>query len=389
MDTASSSATAMGEGRPRTPTIAIAGGGPAGAVAALVLARRGLRPVVLEPDPGPRRKAGETLPPNLLPLLMRLGLDDELRRDGHLPSHGNRSAWGSDRLGENLFIASPYGHGWHVDRARFEARLEQAARDSGALWRRQRVEGVERDGAGWRLELSGAGEDRDEGCGETLHADFLIDATGRACRLARKLGARRQRHDRLVGAHAILHSERPSPDAFTLVEAVADGWWYSANLASGALAVCFFSDADLLERELLRGESEPWLARLAASRATRVRVAASDYRPHRAPRVLPAESSCLDRVLGERWLAVGDAAAAYDPLSSYGVTSAMGSAYYGACAAADLLAGRREAADAYRQLIAETYGQYRALLAGHYAGERRWPDAPFWRRRRELARLAA
>lgn len=40
-------------------------------------------------------------------------------------------------------------------------------------------------------------------------------------------------------------------------------------------------------------------------------------------RVRPAESSRLDRAAGEDWLAVGDAASAWDPLSSQGVYRAL------------------------------------------------------------------
>ena len=58
------------------------------------------------------------------------------------------------------------------------------------------------------------------------------------------------------------------------------------------------------------------------------------------PRVLPAETSRLDRIAGPGWLALGDAAAAYDPLSSYGIGSAMGSGFYAGQAIADSLAGR-------------------------------------------------
>ena len=101
--------------------VAIIGGGPAGAAVALTLARKGLRPLVLESRPGAEPKVGECLPPTVAPLLQKLGLAERLRAgEGvHLPSYGNRSAWGSARTAEKDFLFNPYGAGWHLDRRGF------------------------------------------------------------------------------------------------------------------------------------------------------------------------------------------------------------------------------------------------------------------------------
>ena len=80
-------------------------------------------------------------------------------------------------------------------------------------------------------------------------------------------------------------------------------------------------------------------------------------------------------------MALGDAAAAYDPLSSHGVASAMASGFYGGHAIADFLAGRAEAPVAYLDVMQRAYGSYLDLQREHYGRETRWPDAPFWSRR--------
>jgi len=336
--------------------VAIVGGGPAGAVAALVLARRGVRVTVFESGGAPAAKVGETLPPALTPLLRHLGLEECLQRDGHLRSQGNRSLWGSSEPGESPFLSNPHGEGWHVDRRRFEERLAETAREAGAEWR-----------WGCRVERI-----------EDLDADFVADATGRSARLARRFGAKRLRYDRLVGVCALLSSRTPASDTYTLVEATPDGWWYSALLADGRLAVAFLGDGDLLHPST---DPVPWWHRLRESEATRERVEANGYKDHSPLRVLPAESSRLDVIAGDGWLALGDAAAAYDPLSSYGIASAMGSGFYGGHAIADILEGREEARFAYLEVMQRACGTCLDLQREHYARERRWPDAPFWRRR--------
>ena len=333
------------------------GGGPAGAVAAFVLARRGVPVTVLDARPGPTLKVGETLPSNLAPLLRHLGLEGLL--DGQLRSQGNRSIWGSPRPTESPFLATPYGEGWHVDRRRFEARLAEAAMEAGAEWR-------------WGVRV---------GRDTVLEAGFMIDATGRPARLARRSGARKLRYDRLVGISTLLASPTPARDTYTQVEATPDGWWYSALLEDGRLAVAFLGDGDLLDRPLLAGAPQAWWSRLRQTGYTRERVESHGYRESAGLRVLPAETSRLDRIEGDGWLAVGDAAVAYDPLSSYGVSSAMGSGFYGGHAVADLLAGQEEARLAYLSVMQQAAEGCFALQREAYSWERRWPDSPFWRRR--------
>ena len=353
------------------------GGGPAGAVAALVLARRGVRVTVFESGDAPAAKVGETLPPALTPLLRHLGLEDCLERDGHLRSQGNRSFWGSPEPGESPFLSNPHGEGWHVDRQRFERRLAEAAREAGAEWRwgcRVVGEGLVPSRAG----ASPAPTSTSRWKIGNLDAHFVADATGRSARLARRLGARRLRYDRLVGICALLSSPTPASDTYTLVEATPEGWWYSALLADGRLAVAFLGDGDLLHPSI---DPAPWWQRLRESEATRERVEAHGYEAGSPLRVLPAESSRLDVIAGDGWLALGDAAAAYDPLSSYGIASAMGSGFYGGHAIADILEGREEARFAYLDVMQRACGTCLDLQREHYARERRWPDAPFWRRR--------
>ena len=366
-------------------TVFIVGGGPAGASVALALARRGLKPAVLEARPEPQTKVGECLPPSANPLLDMLGLAPRLRRAGHLPSYGNRFVWGSDAPAERDFIYGPGGAGWRLDRRKFEEELAAAAVEAGADWRYGcRLDACSRDErGGWRLEVK-----TPRGV-ETHRADFVVDASGRGSRLSRLLGARRVRYDRLVGVAAYFQTRAggdaalasdEDEDSFTLVEAVADGWWYSARLPGGKLIAVYMTDDDLLDRGAAR-DVEGWLALLGAAGHTARRVAeAGGGRPD-APRVLAAHTSRLTSVAGEGWLAAGDAAVAHDPLASHGITSALGGGLLAAEAVLEHLGGRRDAAREYAAHLDRAFAQYLLMRHERYLAERRWPRAPFWRRR--------
>jgi len=80
------------------------------------------------------------------------------------------------------------------------------------------------------------------------------------------------------------------------------------------------------------------------------------------------------------------AAVSHDPLSSSGIPRALAS---GAAAAraidAHLRSNRDAALGEYDAAQAHGFDAYNQLRSAYYAVEQRWPDAPFWSRRRAHA----
>lgn len=115
----------------------------------------------------------------------------------------------------------------------------------------------------------------------------------------------------------------------------------------------------------------------------------SDSRPSRAGFVPEAESSItrahgaiLEPAAGTAWLAVGDAAISFDPLSSQGLFNALFTGLMAAEAADSRLEGYQLSFSEYRQTMRGVAEAYRQNLASCYMAEARWPEAPFWQRRR-------
>jgi len=355
----------------------VVGGGPAGSAAALALSHRGYSAAVIERSEYANKRVGETLPPSIRKLLIDLGMWDEFVAGNHSPSFGIRSAWGDDDLYENNFIFNPYGSGWHVDRNRFDRTLTLAAEKSGVkVFRGLEIATLTGTTSG-EWEITMADPHRPPG----LVADFLVDATGRRSSLARKQGAKRISYDHLIGLVGFLSpkfSEAVDVDhSFTLVESQADGWWYSATLPDRRLIAAYMTDADLCAPDHAR--TSFWYDQLQKAPHTSSR--ARDYSLRSALTTFAANSSRLDPIIGHNWLAVGDSAAAYDPLSSQGVYKALESGLRAASAIGGHWAGQETALQDYAAAVRTDFDDYLRLRDRYYAKERRWPDSIFWRRR--------
>lgn len=340
------------------------GGGPAGCAAAIVLAGAGANVAVLERSAYDGIRVGETLPPEVRFMLERLGVWDRFQDDGHTPSPGILAAWGQPEPHANDFILNPYGYGWRVDRNRFDSLLAIRARAAGAvvLGRTAVDRCVRHPDRGWDLTVtSGEGS-------SSLSAAFVVDATGRSSSFARALGARRVVHDRMVALVRIMSPavEGAPVDRRALIEATADGWWYSAWLPDGRLILAFQTEAG----PGLRARWSEWLAGAPQTAARAAVATGGDVR------VVTANSHRCEPVAGDRWLAIGDAAAAHDPICGLGILWALESGVTGATAI-----GSPSAAAGYEVAMRERFDRYLATRTLYYREENRWPDAPFWRRR--------
>ena len=164
--------------------VVIAGAGPAGCIAGTVLARAGVRVLILDRARFPRPKlCGDTLNPGALAILERLGLGAAV--GGALPLAG-MVVTGDD----GVRVEGPYEgvHGQSIGRREFDAALVMAAAGAGA-----RIEqGVLVQGpivaSGTAPRVTGVIVKGRDGAPLRLAASIVIAADGRYSRVARALG---------------------------------------------------------------------------------------------------------------------------------------------------------------------------------------------------------
>lgn len=362
--------------------VAIIGAGVAGCIAAIALAPS-CRVLLLDRQNEPPARIGECLPAAGRRILEPLGLFGELTRPDspHRRALGMQSYWGSPRCQINDDLRNPDGFGFHLDRPAFEGFLRDQAVAAGAtFWRPVRFQKAESDGETVDLQLYDEGEGREQ----KVRAGYVIDAGGRAAPFAKHQTGARIHLDRLTACWATI----PNTDARAMgtIQAAENGWWYSAPLPNGRRVLAYQSDSDLIDSALHR-DADRFL-----TKAGREPVLAQWINPQKPELflhgIVPAGSSRLPQPAGRLWAAVGDAACAFDPLSSQGMFHAMATAMQ----LCDLLkatqqlknggvSSRATVQKTYTDQIEQIWQRYCSHRLLFYGLEQRFTTSPFWQRR--------
>lgn len=343
--------------------VAIVGAGPAGSSCALTLRAHApsLSVTLFEASRFDTPRLGETLPPAARTLLGQLGVFEAFLAAGHREVYGTAAAWGDARPYDNDFVFFARGPGWHLDRSAFDRMLAEEAERRGV-----------------KVVTGAPVHDVFK-----LGARFVVDATGNASVATRAFGARFVTLDHLV-SFVRFYESAGGGDPRTVVEAFADGWWYSAALPNGGRVIACMTDADIARRMAL-SDDDAWQAALDAMPL----VGAIARHASGAGRIVArsTESRRLEPPCGDGWLAAGDAASRFDPLSSHGITKALRSGIFAAYAVGDLLTDHTDRGlRGYERFIRAEFEAYRVSRAAHYADEQRWPEHEFWNRRAESVR---
>lgn len=316
-------------------------------------------------------RPGETLPPKINAIANLLAVDDLF--DQQRPSHANLCCWGSAELQENNFLTNPHGNGWHLNRNKFDALLIKHARQLGArIFSNCNIHSIDQEQSGdWYFILSF------NNASQILKGIFAIDASGRSSTLVKRMGGKRIHHDHLIALSCIQENHSPEGSSnYTLIEAVENGWWYSADLPDNKLVVTYMTDADVYKEDYSKGQ-KVLQKQLAETKYTQAR----SEKIHSRFVLSSASSFIASKLYGTGWSAIGDAAMAYDPLSSSGISRALSDGLQVATVIPQYLAGRRSVLEEFANSFMSRYQNYLHEKKRYYSLEKRWPNAQFWKRR--------
>lgn len=322
--------------RPFDYDVIIAGGGPAGASAAIHLATAGARVLLVEKKKFPRAKlCGEFLSPECVPHFERLGVTGRILAAG--PAQLSETVFYS-RKGKHVTVPSVWfgatGVALGLSRAEMDEQLLRRATDAGArvledtqvsdlLFDRGRVAGLtaKHDGAEGRY------------C-----APVTIDATGRARALARRLGRSRNKmasqRASLVAFKAHLENARVEPRACEIYF-YRGGYGGLSSIEGGLSNLCFIASARAVRecranaeramREIVcQNQRAAYALAFARARTPWLGVSLEGFGRHA---LTPAPGL----------LSIGDAASFIDPFTGSGMLMALESGELAARVIADHL----------------------------------------------------
>lgn len=359
--------------------VVIIGGGPAGCAAAIRLKQlTDYRILLLERDAGRQQHVGESIPPDTRKLLQLLGVWDAFQSQRHDPCLGSCSAWGSETLGYNDFIYNPMGHGWHLNRPKFNQMLRHAVQNSQVVYQDQcKFINSEKTGDGYCLNLKTGGENTQ------VSTRWVIDATGIKASFASKLGSHCMHQDHQVCLTGFFSQQHAPPlNQLTLLEATTYGWWYAAKIPENRTVVALACDREFMQRFVLRNEKN-WLKLLLAhSFYIAPQVALQQWQENSL--TINRTPSCINsQITGKNWLVTGDAASAYDPISAQGIYKALAQGINAAEAIDQFHQGKPDALRQYGQNIRQQYAIYLEQRNHLYQQETRWQQSPFWQNRQQ------
>ena len=352
--------------------VAVVGGGPGGSSAATALARQGKRVLLLERERFPRFHIGESQLPWSNEVFRFLGAEQAIAAAGFVKKWGASfrppGSMTEQYADFSAAVETPVPQTFQVLRERFdEVLLRHSERCGVTVRERHRLLDAAFDADGVALRFADA--DDIEGA---IRVGVVVDASGRSGVLAKRFG--RHEYDPLlrnVAVHAqyegVPRAEGRRAGDIRMFTRPDMGWLWLIPLSDTVTSVGAVIPKTVHQREA-KATAEESLAHYLACTPP-----AGSLFEH-ARRVSPARvdvdySYLATRMAGDRWVAVGDAAAFLDPIFSTGVLLAMQGGLDAAAAidrgmqAGDL---SERAFGRYERIVRARYHHFRRFAIGFY-----------------------
>lgn len=353
----------------KSTDVIIVGKGIAGLTMSILLKREGIKHILLDRMSTQKKPAlSETLPPSALMLLNNLNLLGLFEKSSS-KTFGYHSLWGNEQIvNNNFFFHNPFKHGLKLKKEKLLKDMGKKVEE--VVMPFNTISNVDTSGKDVVLNV------RSEGESIQLSGKFIIDATGRNRAIVKQLNIPIETRDHLVAFTA--HVPRVKHEKLrykVYVESFNNGWGIVSSLNKSTNVVTIFTEKGNGIQKSLTDFSN-WkdilkntqMLKELVSGETKHKVTGGD-----------ANSSKPVQVAGQKWLAIGDAAMGFDPLSSHGVSNSIYCAQQAAKTISNVLkTGDESHLLAYDQTLSMIFDAYWDHKTKLYAAEKRWESRSFW-----------
>jgi len=301
-------------------SVAIIGAGPAGLVAGAYLLDQGVEVTIIERHTFPRVIIGESLLPLSMEHFKEVGYFEALNAANFTVKPGARF------IRENKLADFSFSHQftdgwtwtWQVPRAEFDMIMaDEFVRRGGKIEFNSTVASI---ATGKEPEIVY----QNSGNTITINPDFIIDASGFGCVLAKATGQKVVRHENsnwAVFTHArdLNRADYPSPDRLCFHVMAQDLWMWMIPFSSGITSLGFVGNKSHFAKDVT--DNEQYFRELVAS-SDRLgdRFEGMEYAFE--PAWFRGFSQVSDMLYGDNWVVCGNSVEFLDPVFSSGVALA-------------------------------------------------------------------
>lgn len=350
--------------------VIIIGGGPAGATAAVYLAKAGKSVLILEKEHFPRFHIGESLLPYNMPIFEEMGVMPALQAANFMQKKGGRFSLAKGGQENAITFAegvfTEVGEAIQVERSIFDKILLDHARDSGAQvnegWTVESYTISEQDGV--RVTASNEHE-------ETFRASFLLDASGLVNFTANREKLRQYYpHLQKVAIYGhftgVDFTHREQQRTETHIACFGDSWFWIIPFSEKKVSIGLVVEREDLKKSDLNPEEIFQQAVTDSPSLTQMMQNSARIGPLRAT---SDYSYSNDELVGIRLMRIGDAVGFIDPVFSSGVYLACVTARDAVAAMVDALDSNQSLSPAMRRYEKQTrknLSRYREVIELFY-----------------------
>lgn len=349
----------------------IIGGGPSGASAAISLAQKNYKVLVLERDRFPRFHIGESLLPYNAGLLDKMNLLEKVEQGDYVIKRGAEFTGVSGQFRRVDFTAQGEGRKhvtFQVERAEFDRMLLNEAREAGAevlheatvtelLFNGERMDGVQYKHGG---EV------------HTVKASFVIDASGRNGKIANHFKLRKMNPIlKMVAVYKHFNnldeSKNPGIEGDIQIGNHEDGWLWAIPIHHDVISIGAVTTLDRI-----KNSTQDEIFNNHFSRVPRITQRLEGATAMGEVKMETDFSYHAEKVVGPGFLMVGDAGCFVDPIFSGGVYLGMITGNRAADAIDGILSGRQaeeQALTYYENFFKTGYDCYFRLIYAFYESD--------------------